>query len=76
MTAKTIYSKLNELRRQSPPARTRRLSASALVLGAETGIHLLLAAVLAGASVFEGRAPFGAAFVGAAGSGLRQIPIS
>ena len=70
MTAKTIYSKLNELRRQSPPARTRRLSASALVLGAETGIHLLLAAVLAGASVFEGRAPFGAAFVGAAGSGL------
>jgi len=72
MTAKTIYTKLTRRKRRSPPAeRTKAAaSASALVMGTEAGIHLLLAAVLAGAALLEGCAPFGAAFVAAAGSGL------
>lgn len=37
---------------------------------AEVGIHLMLAAVLAGAEVFGGFAPFGVAMVGASGTGL------
>ena len=68
MTAKTIYSKLNKLRH--PSKQKEKPPASTLVLAAEAGIHLLLAAVLAGAAIFEDSAPFGAAFVGASGSGL------
>lgn len=70
MTAKTIYTKLNRLRQQSQRAGRVKLSTSALLLGAEAGIHFLLAAVLAGAVIFEDSAPFGLALVGAAGSGL------
>ena len=70
MTAKTIYTKLSALRAQSKPAQREKRAASAPVVLAEAGIHLLLGAVLAGAVIFGGRAPFGAAFVGAAGSGL------
>ena len=71
MTAKTIYTKLTRLRRQAQPERRGAgLPVSALVLGAEVGIHLLLAAVLAGAVIFGGGAPLGTAFVAAAGSGL------
>ena len=72
MTAKTIYTKLSKLRRQPRPAGQTdgKASASALVVGAETGICLLLAAVLAGAVMFGGAAPFGVAFTAAAGSGL------
>lgn len=70
MTAKTIYTKLNKLRRPPQPAAKGKAAASALLLGAEAGIHFLLAAVLAGAVLFEDSAPFGAAFVAAAGSGL------
>ena len=71
MTAKTIYTKLSDLRAQSKrlePVRTP--AASPFTLLAEVGIHLLLAAVLAGAVVFGERAPLGVALVGAAGSGL------
>ena len=71
MTAKTIYTKLSDLRAQSKrlePVRTP--AASPFMLLAEVGIHLLLAAVLAGAVVFGERAPLGVALVGAAGSGL------
>ena len=70
MTAKSIYSKLSGLRPQAKPAQRARPVASVLALLAEAGIHLLLGAVLAGAVLFEGCAPFGTAFVGAAGSGL------
>ena len=71
MTAKTIYSKLNRLRQQSRQTGQVKVSASALLLGAEAGIHLLLGAVLSGAVIFANSAPFGLALVGAAGSGLR-----
>ncbi|NBI09563.1 stage II sporulation protein E, partial [Colidextribacter sp. OB.20] len=76
MTAKTIYSKLNALRPQEKEARPAkaaprpREAASVLAALAETGIHLLLGAVLAGAVILEGSAPFGVAFAAAAGSGL------
>ena len=70
MTAKTIYTKLNGLRPQPKPVQPARVSVPPLVALAEMGIHMLLAAVLAGAVVFGGRAPLGVAFVGGAGSGL------
>ena len=69
MTAKTIYSKLSALRTRPKAEERPRAKARAGTL-AEAGIHLLLGAVLAGAVMLEGSAPFGAAFVGAAGSGL------
>ena len=68
MTGKTIYSRITRLRQKPRPAPEEKHSR--LVLAAEAGIHLLLAAVLAGAVLFEDAAPFGAAFVGASGSGL------
>lgn len=46
------------------------VDATALMRFADTAIHFLLAAVLAGASVFGDYAPFGVALVGAAGSGV------
>ena len=50
MTAReSIHGKLNKLRQQSKQTGQIQLSASALTLWAEAGIHLLLAAVLAGA---------------------------
>lgn len=70
MTAKTIYTKLCDLRAQPRAAQPVRVPVSPLVLLTEAGIHLLLAAVLAGAVVFGQRAPLGVAFVAAAGSGL------
>lgn len=66
----SIRTKLNSLRQQSQKTDQIQLPAAALTLGAEAGIHLLLAAVLAGALIFEDRAPFAVALVGAAGSGL------
>ena len=70
MTAREFKTKLTRLRQQSRQTGQVQLSASALTLGAEAGIHLLLAAVLSGATVFGASAPFGVALVGAAGSGL------
>lgn len=46
------------------------LRAPALVHTAECAIHFLLGAMLAGAEIFGGYAPFGLALVGASGSGL------
>lgn len=71
MTAKTIYTKLCDLRdrpRAAQPA--RRLTPSPLAVLTEMAIHFLLAAVLAGAALFRGRAPLGVSFAAAAGSGL------
>ena len=71
MTArKIIRAKLNQLRRQSHKTGQIKVSASALVLWIRAGIHLLLAAVLSGATIFQNSAPFGVAMVGASGSGL------
>ena len=71
MTArKMIRAKLNQLRQQSQQTGQVRLSASALMLGAQVGICFLLASIVSGACIFQGSAPFGVAMVGAAGSGL------
>ncbi|MCI8423751.1 MAG: SpoIIE family protein phosphatase [Lawsonibacter sp.] len=71
MTAReTIRTKLRKLRRQSQETGQVQLSAPALALGVEAMSRFLLAAVLAGAVIFENRAPFGVALVAAAGSGL------
>lgn len=71
MTArKIIRAKLNQLRRQSHKTGQIKVSASVLVLWIRAGIHLLLAAVLSGATIFQNSAPFGVAMVGASGSGL------
>ena len=71
MTArKIIRAKLNQLRQQSQRTGQVKISATALAFGTQAGICLLLAAVLSGACIFQDRAPFGVAMVGAAGSGL------
>ena len=66
MTAKTIYGKLSALRPQGKeaprskiPARQEKKGAPMSVLLTESGIHLLLGAVLAGAVLFGESAPFG-----------------
>ncbi len=72
MTAKeTMKSKLIRLRRQAGETGQVRLSVSAVSLGAETAIHFLLAAILAGAALPGDCAPFGIAMVAASGAGLR-----
>ena len=69
MTAKTIYSKISALRAQPRADRpVRTLTPSPLAVLTEMGIHFLLAAVLAGAVTFAGRAPLGVSFVAAAAS--------
>ena len=71
MTAKdTIQTRLRRLNWHAGGEAGLCLAPSALLRGAEALSHLLLAAVLAGASLWNGRAPFGVALVGAAGPGL------
>ena len=77
MTAKqTLYAKLTGLTAAAAPDTAakqkigRRTRGSAAGMWAETAIRTLLAAVLAGAALFDGRAPLGVAIVAAAGSGL------
>ena len=71
MTARqTLKAKLERLRRQSQETGQVRLSTTAVTVWAEAAIHFLLSGVLAGAVLLEACAPFGVAFVGAAGSGL------
>ena len=60
----TIRSKLDRLRSRSARGEAVRVDASALLRFADGGIHFLLAAVLAGAVIFESCAPFGLALVG------------
>lgn len=71
MTAKdTLQIRLRRLKWRAGGEAGLRLAPSALLRGAEALSHLLLAAVLAGASLWNGRAPFAVALVGAAGPGL------
>ena len=65
----TVQTRWNRLRRQRGTGEKVSVDATALMRFADTAIHFLLAAVLAGASVFGDYAPFGVALVGAAGSG-------
>ena len=65
-----LYRKFVRWRGAARQAGERGLSAPAVQLGAELGIHLLLGAVLAGAVVFEDYAPFGVAMAAASGTGL------
>ncbi len=75
MTAKeTIRAKLFKLRLRARQTGQVRLPASAVALWTQAGIHFLLAAVLSGAVLLGDCAPFGVAFVGAAGSGLWGWP--
>lgn len=71
MAAKTAW-KAKAARIQEEMARTGKLvlRAPALVRTAEHLIRFFLGAVLAGAEIFGGYAPFGVAMVGASGSGL------
>ncbi len=71
MAAKTAW-KVKAARIQEEMARTGKLvlRAPALVRTAEHCIRFLLGAVLSGAEIFGGYAPFGVAMVGASGSGL------
>jgi len=72
MTAKeTIQTKLIQLRRQSRETGHVRLSSASLNLGIDAATQFILSCVLAGAVIWEDRAPFAVAFVGAAGSGVR-----
>ena len=71
MTAKeTIRAKLFKLRLLARQTGQVRLPASAVALWTQAGIYFLRAAVLSGAVLLGDCAPFGVAFVGAAGSGL------
>ena len=70
MTARELRSKFVRLRQQTRETGQVRLPVPAVTLGAETAIHGLLAAVLAGVILPWGCAPFGVALVGAAGAGL------
>ena len=71
MAAKTAL-KVKAARLREEMARTGRvvLRAPALVRGAECAIRFSLGAVLAGAEIFGGYAPFGLSMVGCSGSGL------
>ena len=71
MAAKSAW-KVKAARIQEEMARTGKLvlRAPALVRTAEHCIRFLLGAVLSGAEIFGGYAPFGVAMVGASGSGL------
>lgn len=61
----TVQTRWNRLRRQRGTGEKVSVDATALLRFADTAIHFLLAAVLAGASVFGDYAPFGVALVGA-----------
>lgn len=65
-----VQMKLSKLRWHAGGDARLYLSSSVLLAAAETGIHFLLAAILAGGEVFEGSAPFGVAMVGASGTGI------
>lgn len=59
-----LKMRLTRLRGQTARLGRTGLSGPAVLRTAEVGIHLMLAAVLAGAEVFGGFAPFGVAMVG------------
>lgn len=65
-----FYTKLVRWRGEAARAGQEGLSAPAVQLLAEVGIHLLLGAILAGGTILEDCAPFGVALVAASGTGL------
>lgn len=67
----TIQTKLIQLRRQSRETGQVRLSSTSLQMGIEAVTQFVLSVVLAGAIIWENRAPFAVSFVGSAGTGIR-----
>ena len=65
-----FYTKLVRGRGEAARAGQEGVSAPAVQLLAEVGIHLLLGAILAGGTILEDCAPFGVALVAASGTGL------
>ena len=71
-----LKMRLTRLRGQTARLGRTGLSGPAVLRTAEVGIHLMLAAVLAGAEVFGGFAPFGVANYRYEGAHLLDTPIS
>jgi stage II sporulation protein E len=69
-TKENITTRAHRLREELEQSGRLILKAPALIRGAECGIRFLLGAVLAGAEILGGYAPFGVALVGASGSGV------
>lgn len=69
-TKEKLHTRAARIREEA--ARTGRvvLHAPTLIRGAEYAIRFLLGAILSGAQIFGGYAPFGVAMVGASGSGI------
>ena len=66
----SIQTTFLKLHRQARKNGQLHLPARTAELGVQAGLHFLLGAVLAGAVIPQGRAPFPAALVGAAGPGI------
>lgn len=66
----SIKARLDRLRQETARCGREGVSGPALTRGTETAIRFFLGAVLAGAVLLDGRAPFGVALVAASGSGL------
>ena len=69
-TKEKLRTRAARLREEARETGKVVLRAPALVRGAECVIRALLGALLAGAEIFGGYAPFGLGLVGASGSGL------
>ncbi len=69
-TKETLKTRTARAREEMQETGRLVLRAPALVHTAECAIHFLLGAMLSGAEIFGGYAPFGLAMVGASGSGL------
>ena len=69
-TKEKLRTRAARLREEARETGKVVLRAPALVFGAECAIRALLGALLAGADIFGGYAPFGLGLVGASGSGL------
>ena len=69
-TKETLKTRAARAREEMRETGRLVLRAPALVHTAECAIHFLLGAMLSGAEIFGGYAPFGLALVGASGSGL------
>ena len=69
-TREKLRTRAARLREEARETGKVVLRAPALVRGAECAIRALLGALLAGAEIFGGYAPFGLGLVGASGSGL------
>ena len=69
-TKEKITARAHRVREELEQTGRLVLKAPALIRGAEYAIRFLLGAVLAGAEILGGYAPFGVSFVGASGSGV------